>query len=108
MAREAYVRYTYRIVGWEVTVGLEFRRGDSLDGLRAALKFRIAKQVALLAVQDPDAGDDAVAEALEGVLMLRWPDRAYFIEVGPPDDSWIQVYDPKNFVKERCTCACAT
>lgn len=104
MAREAYVRCTYHVRGREVTVGLELRPGDNLVSLRAALKVRLARQASLLCDVDED---ELVAEAVEGVLWLRWPDRAYFIEVGDEADTWIQVFDPKSFVKERCCCAVA-
>lgn len=101
MAREAYVRVTYRIRGREVTVGVELRPDDDLVPLRAAIKTRLALQATLLT---HDITDDLLAESVEGVLWLRFPDRAYFIEVGDPDDAWVQVYDPRNFVKERCPC----
>lgn len=127
MARESYVRRIFKVGPYEITVGLELRPDDDLRELRAALKYRMYRVCGQTAWRHAAAefdeqasplsntklvwrhDDDAAAAAFEGVLLRYWPDRAYFIEVGgDEDDSWVQVYDPRNFVKERCTCACKT
>lgn len=46
----------------------------------------------------PGKWDDC-AYAIEKALTVHWPDRAYFIEVGDERNGWVQIFDPKGFVR---------
>lgn len=35
-----------------------------------------------------------LAGRLEAAIKAKWPDRAYFIEVGNDDEGWVQLFQP--------------
>lgn len=81
--------------GVEYIAGLEFRPGDKMGEMRTIIKVRMTNATAKCL---PGKWAD-VAHAIEKSLELHWPDRAYFIEVGNEREGWIQVYDPRGFIR---------
>lgn len=96
------MRYSWRIVGLEVIVGLEWKRHEeSTHEIRKAVRTVIGD----LMTKCQDTDPESLVYAVSNALQKHWPYRAYFIEVGD-EDEWVQVFDPKDFVKERCDCPC--
>lgn len=100
--RESYARYSWRIIGMEISVGLQWNKGESVRALWRLMRDTIA--LSLSRTRSVEADDMTLA--VEEALRRDFPDRAYFIEVSDGDEQWTQVYDPRDFVKERCDCPC--
>ncbi len=90
--REAYVRVTVRPTqGVECVVGLEHRPDERVLTHYALLTAVVKDAVSGM----DDAEDEVLAEWIEDALRCRFPDRAFFIEVGrDPHDCWVQVFQP--------------
>lgn len=41
-----------------------------------------------------------MAERIERRIKERWPDRAYFIEVGRDSEGWVQLFQPYNIPRD--------
>lgn len=93
--REIYLRVVQIREGVEYIAGLEMRPDDVMGTLRATLRVRMKN--ASIGIM-PGRWRD-VAEAIEKTVVTHWPDRAYFIEVGNENDGWVQIFDPKGYVR---------
>lgn len=92
--REAYVRVVKKVDGFEVIAGLELRDDDDWLAMRLALSEEMSRAVEYTE-RYLDRNDWAeYALVVETRISAHWPDRAYFIEVGKDDDSWIQLFQP--------------
>lgn len=98
-----YARCSIESNGAEYIAGVELRDDDNY--VQFSRKLRGVMHSALYS-ESPVVHLSA-AHAVEFALKSAFPERAYFIEVGN-DDDWVQVYDPRGFVKERCECRCQT
>lgn len=100
MAVERYARSAYedKELGVECTVAVEFRDGDDVD-----LLTHNVQDMARDALFFGGGNHKQVCAFAESVIQHYYPDRAYFIETDE-DGRGVQVYDPKDFVKERCRC----
>ncbi len=88
--REAYLRVVLNREGIEYIAGLEWREGEDLAALKAALKMRMS--TATIGMQHDRW--DALSLAIEKTIKKYWPDRAYFVEVGDDAHGWIQLFQP--------------
>jgi len=93
--RECYLRVVQIREGVEYIAGLELRADDDLGKLRTLVKTRM--KVATTNIL-PGRWKDS-AHAIEKSLATHWADRAYFIEVGNDRDGWVQIFDPKGYVR---------
>jgi hypothetical protein len=91
---ERYVRSVVQLIpGIEVSAGLEYRpETDRFLLLRLALQDAIQtayrKEYNLLTIDHMIAG-------VEKEVSQRWPDRAFFVELGDPNgDSYTQIFQP--------------
>lgn len=78
--------------------GIEVREGDDIADITRRLKLTTG---IVLWGHAPDHA--AVVKTLEKWFRRAFPGRAYFIET-EQDGCGVQVYDPRDFVKERCAC----
>lgn len=102
VAIEQYVRVSEQYYGshWpmECNVGLEYKTGEDLKLL--------ADEVGEVARESLVYGGDnhhLVSGFVIGWILSNYPDRAYFVET-EKEGRGVQVYDPMDFVKERCPC----
>lgn len=89
--RERYVRIAVGLPGeMEICPGLEWRDDDQPEDLRVALE-----RLVLLELVKGDSREpwSRTALRIESAMRERWPDRAYFLEVGR-DDRWVQIFQP--------------
>jgi len=107
--REMYARgyaSESRVEGVEVdieaTVGIQIREDDDVDELT-----NYARQLAKRGLSWGYGNHVAVVGYIENTLATDYPDRAYFIETEEAGKG-VQVFDPRDFVKERCVCPCIT
>lgn len=88
--REVYVRTARPTVnGILVEPGVEYREGDEFAAIEQAL-------TAILVEHDPGSDETdpvRIAAPVEAAIRVRWPDRAYFIEVYGTG-GWIQIFQP--------------
>ena len=103
MAIEQYARTTALFVDdvnrqMECTPGLEYRDEDDIELLTSEIG-----DAALEALCDGQPDHKHVSGFVVGWILSNYPDRAYFVET-EINGRGVQVYDPKNFVKERCPC----
>lgn len=94
-AREAYVRGVVTCGAIEVCAGIEYRAGDRFVHLRNTVRTLVG--FALLGILGSDRhtlDEDTISLSVEAAFRHRWPDRAYFVEVGNDDEGWIQIYQP--------------
>jgi hypothetical protein len=96
--REMYARGYHDAGDVEATVGIEVRPGDDVE--QATID---AKDYAARGLGFGGSNHDAVVRFIEVCVKEHYPDRAYFIETEEAGRG-VQVYDPRNFVKERCAC----
>jgi hypothetical protein len=89
-AREAYVRGICTWQELEIIAGVELRDGDHF----ASMRNNIRRVVGFALSESPVVEEKALAECLEVILRERWPDRAYFIEVGNDREGFIQIFQP--------------
>lgn len=77
--------------GVECILGLEIRDGEAFEPLARAAT---AATVGALAGLEGDAF--VLACAIEHVVRMVWPDRAYFVEVAHDADGrrWVQLFQP--------------
>lgn len=88
--REAYVRAVLTTDTLELVTGVELRPEDDVPSLRSTTRDLMASTTLLAYL-----GERAVAERIEALLRLRYPDRAYFIEVATnSDEGWVQIFQP--------------
>jgi hypothetical protein len=93
--REDYVRVTSEHDGWTCEPAVEYRDGDSFSGLAAALK-QLMEGVTWTS--------DAIARArvIAKLIEIRWPDRAYFVEVWQDgQEGFAQVFQPFGVPRNR-------
>ena len=102
MALERYARayWTDSRTGVEVHPGVEYRSGDNVEKMMEDL--RIMARRAFFTKGDNHVG---LPDHMRQLIEAQWPDRAFFIET-EHHGTGVQVYDPKDFVKERCHCPC--
>lgn len=98
MVRECYVRTESHHGDFGCYPGVEYRDQDDLGAMIKHLKWAAG---VVLWGHAPD--HKAVAKAMEKWIKKKYPGRAYFIET-EKDNGGVQVYDPLDFVKERCVC----
>lgn len=101
MAIENYIRtegyhFDDRGQKMECIPGLEWRTGDDLGSITEDLQDS-AKEFSRSHDHLQASGD------MVGWIMSNYPDRAYFVET-EKYGCGLQVYDPRDFVKERCHC----
>ena len=87
--------------GMELHPGVQIKFPE--DDVTAMLKQ--VKGIAVLALAVCPDDHEAAVRYAEKIIQRNWPDRAYFIETDR-DDMGVQVYNPKGFVKTKCTCPC--
>jgi len=92
--RESYARGVVRCGPIEVIAGLEYRDADRFIPLRDELRTLMLQTVLYLKQIEGQPDEDALARGIELALQGRWPDRAYFIEIGDDAIGWIQVFQP--------------
>lgn len=100
-AREKYARCAVKNKdGVEFIVGLEMRPSDKWIYLRHEIRTAAQYAIGLTSrVMDERGvliipGDyDDYAETFDAILTEKWPDRAYFIEVGV-EEEWVQIFAP--------------
>lgn len=104
--REKYARVALTNKnGIKFIAGLEMKPNDRWRYLRLDLRTR-AEYVVKLSEREggqqigfPDPYDyDAHAEAFSELIVSKWKDRAYFLEVGS-DDEWVQIFQPYDLPK---------
>lgn len=78
--------------------GLEMREGDNLPEMNEDLM-----DMAREAAQEGYPSHEAVSGLMLSWILSNYPDRAYFVET-EMTGTGVQVYDPRDFVKERCPC----
>lgn len=102
MALERYARAAWvdSQTGIELHPGVEYRAGDDVEQMTVDLQF-----MAQRAFWATGANHVALADRVCQAIKYKWPDRAFFIET-EENGRGVQVYDPKDFVKERCNCPC--
>lgn len=85
---EAYARASRMTTGFAtVEPGIELRDGDRFDVLLTDLH-------AILIDCDTQERDPVrIAGPVEDAIKLRWPDRAYFVEVHN-ERGWVQIFQP--------------
>lgn len=98
MAIERYARGEAKVGEISCHPGVEYRDGDDVDEMThniqdAALKF----------VKIWYGNHTKLAEVMRWWIETNYPGRAYFVET-EEEGRGVQVYDPKDFVKERCRC----
>lgn len=97
--RECYARCRFEDRGIEYIAGLELRDSDDYYELAGRLRIEVGTQTGQLDTYLGSARALAhdnyqlAAKQIEERLTARWPDRAYFIEVGK-EDEWIQLFQP--------------
>lgn len=98
MAVERYARGEAHLRELSIHPGVEYRDGDDVDEMTHAIQAA-GRQVLL------SWGGNHVeaAEEMREWIEFNYPGRAYFVET-EEDGRGVQVYDPRNFVKERCNC----
>lgn len=106
--REAYIRVSYRTARTEVQddgvnltlrtgsvlqfdMGLEWREGDDMELCRRKMRD-IAHDMTQASL--PTDTDMEIARDVADRMAATWPRRAYFVELGDADDSWVQVFQP--------------
>ena len=107
--REAYARGVMQCGTLELVAGLEYRAGagESFTVLRDELRTLLGFIALGLVATDGRLDEDALAMAAELAIRGRWPDRAYFIEVGNDTEGWIQIFQPYG-VPRSCPCSNAS
>jgi hypothetical protein len=103
--REAYARgyASAPMHALEVTVGIELRDDDEprdIISTAHAIAYNVMNETELTMAERAGSAIRRIEECYGSER------RAYFVEV-EDDGRGVQVYDPRDFVKERCTCACA-
>jgi hypothetical protein len=100
--RECYARGEFlREDGMGATAGIEVREGDDVEEL--GFNIRVTCGHALFRW---GGNHIEVARHIEEWIKSTHPGRAFFVETDE-EGLGVQVFDPRDFVKERCTCACA-
>ncbi len=99
--REAYARgyADSEVLGVEVTVGIALRPGDDIASLSRHARF-----FAICGLGAGEGDHMKVVARVEELLEMKYPGRSYFVET-EEDGKGVQIYDPRDFVKERCLCA---
>ena len=97
--REMYARGYADRGDVEVTLGIEIRE-DDVEALTIE-----ARSFARRGLNWGGGNHIEVVREIERHLAEFYPDRAYFIET-EEDGKGVQVFDPRDFVKERCECPC--
>jgi hypothetical protein len=97
-AREDYVRVTVTRDGWTFEPAIEYRDGESFDDFATALKEMTH---AITWTDDPMAR----ARVLGKLMSIRWPDRAYFVEVWQEGrEGFAQVFQPFGVPRNPAAC----
>lgn len=88
---ERYVRCSVTRGAWTVEPGIEWREGDNWDAITGDLEV-LACGIASAA----STHDEPMRAVIRGeeAFTIRWPDRAFFIEVHAADGRWTQTYQP--------------
>lgn len=102
--REAYARAVVQCGPMELVGGLEYRSGDKFVWLRNELHTLLCFVALGLVATGSPLDEESLAHAAELAVRMRWPDRAYFLEVGHDEQGWIQIFQPYGLPRS-CTCA---
>lgn len=97
---EKYVRTTVTEHGYTLEPAVEWRDGDSF----AHIVELLAAIAGAVAGASRHVGDDAMECAIDlgGTIAVRWPDRAYFVEVWQEGQSgFAQVFQPFGIPRNR-------
>ncbi len=97
---ERYLRCTVMFGAWTVEPGIEYHQGERLSSLLEQLQVAIGEAWHTAA---PASIDDVprLNEATERVIVLLWPDRAWFLEVYHAISGWTQIYQPYGIPRCR-------
>lgn len=98
VVREAYARGEAIIDGVSCHPGIEYRDGDDVATIRDDAQW-FAKRALLCC----GSNHEALVDYVEKRIKTIYPGRAYFIET-EENGKGVQVFDPGDFVKERCRC----
>lgn len=100
--RECYARGEFfHDNGVCATAGVEVREGDDVENIGFEIRITCGYAVARWNRRHLE-----IARQIEEWIKEKHPGRAYFVETDE-EGKGVQVFDPRDFVKARCTCACA-
>lgn len=98
--RECYVRAEGIHGNFSVVPGVQFFETESDEQVQKMAEH--LKWAAGVVAWGHDPNYCAAFRAMEKWILAKYPGRAYFVEVD--NGTGVQVYDPRDFVKERCEC----
>lgn len=98
MAIERYARGEAKVDDISCHPGVEYRDGDDVDEMTHHIQA-----AALFFIHIWHGNHVELATSMRRWIERNYPDRAYFVET-EEEGRGVQVYDPKDFVKERCPC----
>ena len=94
---ERYIRCSMTAAGWTVEPGIEWREGDDFDAITRRLQ-----SIALTIAERSEGNPMAASRHGESMIALRWPGRAYFIEIHDAEClRWTQSYQPYGLPRHR-------
>lgn len=98
--RECYIRAEGNHGNFSVVPGVQFFLNESEEQINKMGQH--LKWAAGVVAWGHAPNHMAAFKAMEKWILAKYPGRAYFVET---DNGWgVQVYDPRDFVKERCAC----
>lgn len=99
--RELYVRAEGTHGKFSVVPGVQFFPHEPEDDVMVMYKH--LKWAAGVIAWGHAPNHIAAYKAMEKWILKKYPGRAYFVETDQ-EGVGVQVYDPRDFVKERCAC----